>query len=122
MDGQNVAFDYRYGEGKRDRLSCTCHRAGASQGRYYRGTGGRPTVLAAKNATKIIPIVMASWDRSCPGRFGRKPCASRRQYHRRETFSSELGGKRLELLKEAVPKLLVSRFSTIRPFHAPHST
>ena len=31
------------------------------------------------------------------------------------TLTGELGGKRLELLKEAVPKLPVSRFSTIRP-------
>jgi putative tryptophan/tyrosine transport system substrate-binding protein len=30
-------------------------------------------------------------------------------------LARELGGKRLELLKEAVPKLSVSRFSTIRP-------
>jgi len=30
--------------------------------------------------------------------------------------STELGGKRLELVKEAVPKMPVSRFSTIPPF------
>jgi ABC-type uncharacterized transport system substrate-binding protein len=33
-------------------------------------------------------------------------------------LTRELAGKRLELFKEAVPKLAVSRFSTIRPFWA----
>ena len=45
-----------------------------------------------------------------------KPCPSRRQRHRHYKPCRELGGKRLELLKEAVPNLPVSRFSTIRPF------
>jgi putative ABC transport system substrate-binding protein len=34
---------------------------------------------------------------------------------------TELGGKRLELLKEAVPNLPVSRFSTSQPLRPLHS-
>ena len=63
-------------------------------------------VRAAKNATKTIPIVMT----------GRGSTLSRRASLRAlpvpaatspalQTLTRELGGKRLELLKEAVPKL-----------------
>jgi putative ABC transport system substrate-binding protein len=36
-------------------------------------------------------------------------------------LSRELSGKRLELLKKAVPKLAVSQFSTIRPVRTVYS-
>ena len=32
IEGQNIAIEYRYAEGKQDRFSCACCRAGASQG------------------------------------------------------------------------------------------
>ena len=66
---------------------------------YGRRTGDP----AAKNATKTIPIVMAQV-RSCEAGC-RQSCAARRKYHGLTNLAVELGGKRLELLKEAVPKL-----------------
>ena len=62
-------------------------------------------VRAAKNATKTIPIVMwgvgpilsgQAWLKALPVPAAMSPAL--------QTFS-ELGGKRLELLKEAVPKV-----------------
>ena len=50
--GKNIAFEYRYQEGKRDRLPEARRRTSASQGRYYRRSRQqRNWVLAAKNAT-----------------------------------------------------------------------
>ena len=61
-------------------------------------------IRAAKNATKTIPIVMTGGGRSCRGRLIDKPCPTRRQRTGITTLTRELGGKRLELLKEAAPK------------------
>ena len=38
MEGQNIASEYRYAEGKARSEPRACGRAGASQGRYHRGS------------------------------------------------------------------------------------
>src|SRR5215468_5418874 len=38
INGQNIAIEYRYSEGKVDRAPELCGGAGASQGRCYRGS------------------------------------------------------------------------------------
>ena len=74
------------------------------------------TIQAAKNATKTIPIVMTGHG-SDPVRAGFVESLARPggNVTGLTALGRELGGKRLELLKEAVPKFPVSRFSTIRP-------
>ena len=68
------------------------------------------------NATKTIPIVMvgAGIDPVDAGLIDSlaRPGGNVTGL---TNLARELGGKRLELLKDAVPKLPVSRFSTIRP-------
>src|SRR3990172_2512200 len=57
IEGQNIATEYRYAEGKRDRFS----ELAAELVRLKVDiivTGGAGMVRAAKNATKTIPIVM----------------------------------------------------------------
>jgi len=57
IEGQNIATEYRYAEGKLDRLP----ELAAELVRLKVDiilTGGAPPVRAAKNATKTIPIVM----------------------------------------------------------------
>jgi putative tryptophan/tyrosine transport system substrate-binding protein len=68
--------------------------------------GGIPQVRAAKNATKTIPIVMAGQG-SDPVEAGLVESLARPggNVTGLTLLSRELGGKRLELLKEAVPKL-----------------
>jgi putative tryptophan/tyrosine transport system substrate-binding protein len=67
--------------------------------------GGDPWILAAKNATKTIPILLAGQG-SDPVRAGfveslARPGGNVTGF---TTLGQELGGKRLELLKEVVPK------------------
>jgi ABC-type uncharacterized transport system substrate-binding protein len=57
IEGQNIAIEYRYAEGKRDRqpeLAAELVRLKVA----IIVTAGAATVRAAKNATKTIPIVM----------------------------------------------------------------
>ena len=67
---------------------------------------GDVTIQAAKNATKTIPIVMTGQG-SDPVRAGHVESLARPggNVTGLTALSRELGGKRLELLKEAVPKL-----------------
>jgi putative ABC transport system substrate-binding protein len=68
--------------------------------------GGDPDVRAAKNATKTIPIVMVGAGRD-PVRAGLIESLARPGGNVTgiTNLSRELGGKRLELLKEAVTKV-----------------
>jgi putative tryptophan/tyrosine transport system substrate-binding protein len=68
--------------------------------------GGMPSVVAAKNATKTIPIVMTG-EGPDPVEAGFIESLARPGGNVTgvTNLGSELGGKRLELLKEAVPKL-----------------
>jgi putative ABC transport system substrate-binding protein len=68
--------------------------------------GGDPLIMAAKNATKTIPIVMMGQGLD-PVKAGLVESLARPggNVTGLTTLSRELGGKRLELLKEAVPKV-----------------
>ena len=68
-------------------------------------TGGPAATRAAKEATATIPIVMAHDDDPVAERVRRQPCAAWWQHHWVVNPSAELHGKRLELLKEIVPRL-----------------
>ena len=68
--------------------------------------GGDPDIRAAKNATKTIPIVMMGAGTD-PVEAGLIESLARPggNVTGLTNLPTELGGKRLELLKEAVPKL-----------------
>ena len=72
-------------------------------------------IRAAKNATKTIPIVMMGTGDPVELGFVESLARPGGNVTGVTNLSRELGGKRLELLKEAFPKLPASRFSTIRP-------
>ena len=105
IEGQNIAFEYRYAEGKLDPLP----ELAADLVRLKVDiimTGGAATIRAAKNATKTIPIVMSGGglDRVAAGLVESlaRPGGNVTGI---TNLSRELSGKRLELLKEAVPKV-----------------
>jgi putative ABC transport system substrate-binding protein len=59
IEGQNIAFEYRYAEGKQDRYPEIAAELVRLKVDIIVATGGNVLVQAAKNATKTIPIVMA---------------------------------------------------------------
>jgi putative ABC transport system substrate-binding protein len=106
IEGQNIAADYRYAEGKVDRFSELAGELVRLKVDIIVVAGGNRINLAAKNATKTIPIVMvgAAID---PVEAGLVESLARPGGNVTgiTNLNRELGGKRLELLKEAVPKL-----------------
>jgi len=106
IEGQNIAFEYRYAEGKLDRAPELAAELVRLKVDVIVVPGGAPWIQAAKNATKTIPIVMMSGG-SDPVEEGLVESLARPGGNVTgiSTLTRELGGKRLELLKEAVPKL-----------------
>ena len=58
IEGQNIAIEYRYAEGKRDRLPELAAELVRLKVDIIVAAGGDRAIRAAKNATKTIPIVM----------------------------------------------------------------
>jgi putative ABC transport system substrate-binding protein len=106
VEGQNIATEYRYGEGKNDRLPELAAELVRLKVDVIVVTGGDPVIRAAKNATKTIPIVMMG-SVTDPVEAGFIDSLARPggNITGLTQLTLELGGKWLELLKEAVPKL-----------------
>jgi len=106
IEGQNIAIEYRYAEGKLDRAPELAAELVRLKVDIIVVAGGTPWVQAAKNTTKTIPIVMMSGG-SDPVEEGVVESLARPGGNVTgiTMLSRELGGKRLELFKEAVPKL-----------------
>jgi putative ABC transport system substrate-binding protein len=102
VEGKNILFEYRYAEGKLDRLPDLAAELVALKVDVI-VTASDPAVRAAKKATSTIPIVFAAVSDPVPSlveslaRPGQNVTGLSIQ-------GPELDGKRLELLKEAVPK------------------
>jgi putative tryptophan/tyrosine transport system substrate-binding protein len=111
IEGKNISIEYRYAEGRSDRLP----ELAADLVRLNVDiivTSVSPDALAAKNATGTIPIVMAA--SGDPVALGLVENLARPggNITGLSQISPELAGKRLELLKEIVPKL--SRVAVLR--------
>jgi putative tryptophan/tyrosine transport system substrate-binding protein len=106
VEGQNLAIEYRYAGGKVDRFPELATELVRLKVDTIVVAGGNRIILAAKNATKTIPIVMvgAGVDPVETG-FIESLARPGGNVTGLAILSRELGGKRLELLKEAVPKL-----------------
>jgi len=106
IEGQNIAIEYRYTQGKRDRLPELAAELVRLKVDIILAASGDFLIQAAKNATKTIPIVMVGAG-SDPVEAGLIESLARPggNVTGLTNLNRELGGKRLELLKEAVPKL-----------------
>jgi len=106
IEGQNIAIESRYAEGKRDRYSELAAELVHLKVDIIVVVGGAMTVRAARNATKTIPIVMTGAGRD-PVEAGLVESLARPGGNVTgfTNLATELGGKRLELFKEAVPKV-----------------
>jgi putative tryptophan/tyrosine transport system substrate-binding protein len=106
VEGQNIASEYRYAEGKQDRLPELAAELVRLKVDIIVAAGGFGPIRAAKNATKTIPIVMTGAGPD-PVEAGFIESLARPggNVTGLTNLNRELGGKRLELFKEAVPKL-----------------
>jgi putative ABC transport system substrate-binding protein len=104
LEGKNISIEYRYAEGKLDRLP----RLAAEL--VHRKldvilTASEVGVLAAKNATSTIPIVFAVAEDAVESGLVSSLARPGGNVTGLTVLAAELGGKRLELLKEAFPKV-----------------
>ena len=106
IEGQNIAIEYRYAEGKRDRFPELAAELVRLKVDIIVVAGGAALIRAAKNATKTIPIVMVGLG-SDPVEAGLVESLARPggNVTGPTNLTGELGGKRLELLKDAVTKV-----------------
>ncbi|MGH7811212.1 MAG: ABC transporter substrate-binding protein, partial [Candidatus Binatia bacterium] len=106
IEGQNIAFEYRYAERKPDRAPGLLAELVGLKVAVIVVTGGGGYIQAAKNATKTIPIVMMGRGID-PVEAGLIESLARPGGNVTgiTNLGRELGGKRLELFKEAVAKL-----------------
>ena len=106
IEGQNIAIEYRYAEAKLDRAPALSAELARLKVDIIVVTGGDPDIRAAKNATKTIPIVMVGAGTD-PVEAGFIDSLARPggNVTGLTNLAPELAGKRLELLKEAVPKV-----------------
>jgi ABC-type uncharacterized transport system substrate-binding protein len=106
IEGQNIAFEYRYAEGKTDRYPDLVAELVRLKVDIIVVAGGVRWVRPAMNATRTIPIVMSGAGID-PVEAGLVESLARPGGNVTgiTNLTRELGGKRLELLKEAVPKL-----------------
>ena len=104
--GQNIAFEYRYADGKRERFPELAAELVRLKVDIIVVAGGDAPVRAAMNATKTIPIVMSGGGAD-PVAAGLVQSLARPAGNVTgiTNLTAELGGKRLELLKEAIPRL-----------------
>ena len=104
VEGKNIAFEYRYAEDKPDRLPALADELVRLKVDVLL-TAGTPEALALKNATRTIPIVFYAV--TDPVAVGLVDSLARPggNITGLTDIAAVLVGKRLELLKEAIPKL-----------------
>ena len=104
VEGKKIVIEWRYAEGKLDRLPALAAELVRLKVDIIVSAG--PTVTrAAKEATVTIPIVMGFDDDPVGSGFVASLARPGGNISGLATFAPELSGKRLELLKETIPKL-----------------
>jgi ABC-type uncharacterized transport system substrate-binding protein len=110
VEGKSILIEYRYAEGKLDRLSALAAEL-VRLGVDVMVLAGPASIRPAKEATNTIPIVMAN--DADPVGSGVVASLARPggNITGLSNLAPEIGGKRLELLKEIVPR--VSRVAVL---------
>jgi ABC-type uncharacterized transport system substrate-binding protein len=104
VEGKNISIEYRYAEGKPERLPDLAAELVRLKVDVI-VTGGGPTILVAKKASATIPIVFAGDSDPVGSGFVSSLARPGGNITGLSTMAPDLDGKRLELLKEAFPKV-----------------
>jgi ABC-type uncharacterized transport system substrate-binding protein len=111
LEGNNIAFEYRNADGKFDQLPNLAADLVRLKVDVIVAAGDAPTDAARKASNKIPIVMVLSHDPVAVGHVASlaKPGGNVTGL---STLSAELAGKRVELLKEIIPK--ISRLSMLR--------
>jgi putative ABC transport system substrate-binding protein len=107
VEGQNVAIEYRWADGQYQRLPSMAAELVDLRVAVIAAVGGVPAALAAKAATSRIPIVFSV--ANDPVKLGLVSSLANPNGNATgiSFLTVELDGKRLELIREVVPKAAV---------------
>ena len=104
VDGQNIVIEYRWAAGKADRLPALAEELVRLKVDLI-AVRATPVVQAAKNATTTIPIVMMSAADPVGNGFVASLARPGGNITGSSSILPEVAGKRVELLREALPRL-----------------
>jgi putative ABC transport system substrate-binding protein len=115
-EGRNIVVEYRWAEGKTERLPALAAELVKMKVDVIL-TSGTPGGLAAKNATSTIPIVLASGGDFVADGLVASFARPGGNITGLSVFARELSGKRLEILKEAIPGMtrVAAAFNRLNP-------
>jgi putative ABC transport system substrate-binding protein len=102
VEGQNITIEYRWADFKPERAGALAAELVRLKVDVIVSTGGSTPAAAVKQATRTIPIVFSAGDPVAVGLVTRlvRPGGNLTGI---DNFTAQLNGKRLELLKAAVP-------------------
>ena len=104
VEGKNISIEYRYAEGRHDRLPDLAAELVRLKVDVIVATA-TSDAQAAQKATRVIPIVMVAGGDPVASGLVESLARPGGNVTGLSQILQELGGKRLELLKEIVPKL-----------------
>jgi putative ABC transport system substrate-binding protein len=104
LEGENIAIEYRFGEGKSNEVTSLAVELARSKVDVI-VTAGPAATRSAKEATVTIPIVMGNEGDPVGSGFVASLARPGGNITGLSNFAPEISGKQLEILKDIVPKL-----------------
>jgi putative ABC transport system substrate-binding protein len=104
LEGQNVTIEYRFAEGRYERLRALADDLAGRRVAVIVSVGGTVVALAAKTSTTTIPIVFLIGDDPVKARLVASFNRPEGNITGMSQIAAELGAKRVELLHEILPR------------------